>query len=66
MATSSILDSVRRTSQKAASMFIDTLEESANMPRKTPSEYKHHVEKNPEAIRRFVSKNRPKEKAVII
>ena len=55
MATSSILDSVRRTSQKAASMFIDTLEESANMPRKTPSEYKHHVEKNPEAIRRFVS-----------
>ena len=34
MATSSILDSVRRTSQKAASMFIDALEESASMPRK--------------------------------
>ena len=60
MATSSILESVRLTSPKAASMFVDALEESANMPRKSPSEYKYHVEKNPEAIRRFVSKNLPK------
>ena len=66
MATSSILESVRLTSPKAASMFVDALEESASMPRKSPSEYKYHVEKNPEAIRRFVSKNLPKEKAVII
>ena len=62
MATSSILESVRLTSPKAASMFVDALEESASMPRKSPSEYKYHVEKNPEAIRRFVSKNLPKEK----
>lgn len=50
MATSSILESVRLTSPKAASMFVDALEESASMPRKSPSEYKYHVEKNPEAI----------------
>ena len=62
MATSSILESVRLSSPKAASMFVDALEESASMPRKSPSEYKYHVEKNPEAIRRFVSKNLPKEK----
>ena len=53
MATSSILESARLTSPKAASMFVDALEESASMPRKSPSEYKYHVEKNPEAIRRF-------------
>jgi len=45
MATSSILESVRLTSPKAASMFVDALEESASMPRKTPFEYKYHVEK---------------------
>ena len=62
MAASSILESVRLTSPKAASMFIDALEESASMPRKSPSEYKYHVETNPDAIKRFVSKNLPKEK----
>lgn len=66
IATSSILESVRPTSPKAASIFVDTLEESASMPRKTSSEYKYHVEKHPEAIRRFVSRNLPKERAVII
>lgn len=60
MVTSSILESVRLTSPKAASMFVDALEESACMPRKSPSEYKYHVEKDPETIRRFVSKNQPK------
>jgi hypothetical protein len=34
--------------------------------RKSPSEYWYHIEKNPDAIRRYVSKNLPKEKAVII
>ena len=60
MATSSILESVRLTSPKAASIFLDALEKSASMPRKSPSEYKDHGEKNPEAIRCFVSKNLPK------
>ena len=45
IATSSILESVRPTSPKAASIFVDMLEESASMPRKTSSEYKYHVEK---------------------
>ena len=62
MATSSILESVRLSSPQAASIFVDALEESANMARKAPSEYKYHVERNPEAIRRFVNKNLPKEK----
>lgn len=62
MATSSILESVRLTSPKAASMFIDALEESASMPRKSPSEYKYYVETNPDVIKRFVGKNLPKEK----
>ena len=62
MATSSILESVRLSTPNAVSMFIDALEETANMPRKASSEYKYHVEKDPEAIRRFVSKNLPKEK----
>ena len=63
MATSSILESVRLSTPRAASMFVDALEEAANMPRKAPSEYKYHVEKNPEVIRRVVDKNLPKEKA---
>ena len=63
MATSSILESVRLSSSQAASLFVDALEESANMPRKASSEYKYHVEKNPEVVRRFVSKNQPKEKS---
>jgi hypothetical protein len=29
---------------------------------KSPSEYKHYAEKNPEAFRRFVSKNLPMER----
>lgn len=62
MATSSILESVKLSSPEAVSMFIDALEESANMPRKAPSEYKYHVEKNPELIRKFVENNLPKEK----
>ena len=33
---------------------------------KISSEYKYHMEKNPEAIWRFVSKNLSKEKAVIV
>lgn len=32
------------------------------VPRKSPSEYKPHAEKNPEAFRRFVSKNLPMER----
>ena len=63
MATSSILESVRLSSSQAASLFVDALEESANMPRKASSEYKYHVEKNPEVVRRFVNKNQPKEKS---
>ena len=63
MATSRILESVRLSTPQAASMFVDALEESASMPRKAPSEYKYHVERNPEAIRRFVDKNLPQEKA---
>jgi len=66
MATSSILESVGLVSSKAASIFVDALEESASMPRKSPSEYKCHVEKNPKAIKRFVYRNLPKKKAVII
>ena len=66
MATSSILESIRLTLPKAVSMFVDALEESASMPRKSPSEYKFYLEKNPEAVWRFVSKNLPKAKAVII
>ncbi|MBR1597528.1 MAG: hypothetical protein IJ661_01290 [Lachnospiraceae bacterium] len=57
MATSSILESVKLSSPEAVSMFIDALEESANMPRKAPSEYKYHVEKNPEVIKRILDKN---------
>ena len=66
MAASSILEKVRRTSPEAVPMFVDALEKSADMPRKSPSEYKYHVEKNPEAISRFVSRNLQKEKAVIV
>lgn len=62
MATSSILESVRLSTPNAVSMFVDALEETANMPRKASSEYKYHVERDPEAIRRFVNKNLPKEK----
>jgi len=40
-------------------MFVDALEESANMPRRALSEYRYHVEKSPEAIRQFVNKNLP-------
>ena len=57
MATSSILESVKLSSPEAAAMFIDALEESANMPRKAPSEYKYHVEKNPEVVKRILEKN---------
>ena len=63
MATSSILESVRLSSSQAASLFVDALEESANMPRRASAEYKYHVEKNPEVVRRFVNKNQPKEKS---
>ena len=38
MATSSILESVRLTSSKAASIFVDALEEAASMSRKSPSD----------------------------
>ena len=62
MAASSVLESVRLTSPKAASMLVDALEESASMLREPPSGYEHHVERNPEAIGRFVSRNLPKEK----
>lgn len=62
MATSSILENVRLSSPKAASVFIDALDESANMLRKSSSDYKYHVEKNPDAIERFVNKNLPREK----
>ena len=34
MATSSILESVRLTTPKTTSMFLDALEKSASMPRK--------------------------------
>ena len=60
MATSSILESVRLSSSKVASMFVDALEESASMPRKPPSEYNIMWRR----IRR--QSNLPKEKAVII
>ena len=61
MATSSILESVRLSTPEAASMLVDALEESANIARKPSSEYKYHIERNPEAIQRFVKKNMPKE-----
>lgn len=64
MATSSILESVKLSTPQAASMFVNALEESANLPRKAPSEYKYHVDNDPEAIKRFVSKNLPKETKV--
>ena len=64
MATSSILENVRLTSLNAASMFIDALEEAANTPGKSPSEYKYHIERDPEAIKRFVNNNLPKEQTI--
>ena len=63
MATSSILESVQLSSPQAASLFVDALEESANMPRKASSEYKYHAEKNPEVVKRFMNKNQPKAKS---
>ena len=60
MATSSILESVKLSTPKAASLFVDALEEAANMPAKASAGYKYHVEKDPEAIRRFVNRNLPK------
>ena len=60
MATSSILESVTLSSPQAATLFVDALEESENMPRKASSEYKYHVEKNPELIRKFIINNLPK------
>ena len=57
MAISSILENVRLTSPEAADMFVDALEKSAEMSRKNSSEHRYHIEKDPETVRRFVSRN---------